>query len=263
MKKLGLLLFALSTTFVLLLGCGNNPSTNTNTVSVEKGLSQNGVADVTNGDVSLSEAIKMAQEFVKLNMIGEITFDNTQLKGCEAVSAVENRFKILQLFTLKDLSGNTGKYVYKTYVQYFGGNKEDLSNWEYGVLTIESEKTREQKIFRGDMKTREMIENSSGSYIANDITFDVIDSRPKNAIMLSYKGDLTRQQVVDALESLHKQLGYEKYMLCKYPEREDYMYMYGDYYGIWDYSQSKKFVYIYDNLEDFLHKRGGVAVDKD
>lgn len=250
---------------IFMFGCGGNLSSSS--ISVENGLSNNGMTDIKNGDVTLSEAINMAQVFVRANMPGDIVFNNSGLKGCEAVSAVENRFKILQEFTLTDETGKKGKYIYKTYVQYFGGDKTSVTSWEYGVLTIESRETGKQSVFRGEMKSREKYENSTGSYKANNIIFDVIDSRPKKAIKLSFKENLSRQQVVKAFEELHSQLSYEKYILCKYPDKDNSMYECwlrdNSVWGVYDYSQSKSKAYVYDNLEDFLNKRNGVDLEKD
>lgn len=267
MKKLGLLLFALSITSVLILGCGNNPSSNTDAVSsVEKGLSQDGVADVKNGDVSLSEAIKMAQLFVKSKVDGNISFNNSEMKGCEAVPSIKNRFKVFQEYTLTDQSGNRQKYLYKTYVQFFGGDKDVLSNWDYGVLTIENEESGKQTVFRGKMKERDLEQNSTGTIVANGITFNILKQNPGVYIRLGYDGNLNRGQIAQVLEDLQNEYDYKKYILYSNSNTNDPTIEYqpnnGGFSGVYDYTKSKTKVFWYYSLDDYRNNKLGSDLEK-
>jgi hypothetical protein len=270
MKNLGLSFVVLFITSVLLVGCGNNPSSNTNTnssvSSVEKGLLEDGVADVKNGDASLSEAIKMAQLFVKSKVGGSISFNNSEMKGCEAVSAIKNRFKVFQEYTLTDQSGNSQKYLYKTYVQFFGGDKDALCNWDYGVLTIENRESGEQTVFRGKMKERDLEKNSTGTIVANGITFNILKQNPGVYVRLGYNGNLNREQIAKVLEDLQNEYDYQKYILYSNSNTENpkIEYQPGDKgtCGVYDYTRSKTKVFWYFSLDDYRNNKLGMDLEK-
>lgn len=267
MKKL--LFVVLFIPSILLVGCGNNPSntdSNSSISPVEKGLSESGVEDVSNGDVCLSEAIKMAQQFVKSEVGGDISFNNSELKGCEAVSSIKNRFKVLQEYTLTDQSGNSQKYIYKTYVQFFGGAKDALCDWDYGVLTIENEASGKQTIFKGKMKERDLEQNSTGTIVANGITFDILKQNPGVYIQLGYNENLNREQIAKVLEDLQNEYDYEKYILFSNSNTDDPTIEYqpnnGGFSGVYDYTKSKTKVFWYYSLDDYRNNKLGLDLEK-
>ncbi len=205
-----------------------------------------------NDEVSFEKAAYFAQKFVEQNVGGTCIFKDDDIRG-EEMSLVKNRYEVRQMFS-SDADGSRKDYAYKIYVQYFGGDCNNIGNWDYGVLTVEKAETGEQKVYNGKMKERDLAKNSSGGITANGIVFDIIKQNPGTYINLSYTGDLSREEIASALTDMHKQLGYWKYQLFKYPETQNptIMYMTGDMAGVWDYSNKR----VHNSVEDYLANKG-------
>jgi len=109
--------------------------------------SSEGLGDDADG--RLRKASVIAKSFVEDKM-GECDFEDLDYRGEE--TSVNNRFRVLQKFT-----HNGEQYVYRIYIQYFGGVGDDWadrSNWSYGQLTVESTMTGQQLHYHGNMKER-------------------------------------------------------------------------------------------------------------
>ena len=86
---------------------------------------------------------------------------------------MENRFKVLQKFTSNKL-GYEQEFVYRIYIQYYGGDWADIKNWDYGQLTIENTSTGAQEFYFGEMKKKEK-EPKDNSIEAAGLIFFVVE----------------------------------------------------------------------------------------
>ncbi|QFQ12098.1 hypothetical protein C7Y71_003160 [Pseudoprevotella muciniphila] len=102
----------------------------------------------SDNDEKLRKASIIAQKIVE-EQIGTCDFDGFDYVGEETM--VKNRFKVIQKFESYGL-----EYAYRIYIQYKGGDWEDINNWSYGQLTIEDVLTGEQQFFHGTMKKEEL-----------------------------------------------------------------------------------------------------------
>lgn len=104
--------------------------------------------DIKSGGVTLTQAGIMARHFVEKN-IGSCDFDLFPNFVGEA-TPVSGRFKVLEKFTKGGI-----EYVYRIYIQYYGGDWAEITNWDYGQLIVERTSNRKQRIFHGTMKQRD------------------------------------------------------------------------------------------------------------
>ena len=126
-------------------------------------------SNIETGGATLTQASIIAHDFVKDNFASDCDFDDLDIRG-EAVDAVQGRFKVLQKFTSSKY-GSEQEYVYKIYIQYYGGEWEDKNNWDYGELTIENTSTQQQYHFNGTMKELDLQASSLGKKTIAGVEF--------------------------------------------------------------------------------------------
>lgn len=110
-----------------------------------------------NSDEQLRRASIIAGNFVERALGVNCNFESLNYNGEE--TSVNNRYKVLQKFSC-NYEGVESEYVYRIYVQYFGGDWADISNWAMGSLEVESVRTGKTFRFTGDMKKRAESANS-------------------------------------------------------------------------------------------------------
>lgn len=158
--------------------------------------------------VDLGKASIIAHDFVEEKM-GECDFEDLDYRGEETL--VPNRFKVLQKFT-----NNGEQYVYKIYVQYKGGEWEDINNWSYGELTIESTKTGKQFRYNGTMKEEEKADAIAGGKLqAAGIEFEIAELNGK-AIRIYTDKKLSMDEIKAVAKELHST--YEIIQFSQYPK---------------------------------------------
>ena len=135
----------------------------TSDISVDKQGSGN--------EATLLRASIIAQEIVKENFASDCDFDDLDYRGEETVT--KGRFKVLQRFTSKR-DGVKKDYVYKIYIQFYGGEWEDRKNWDYGQLVVEEQSTGMQWYYKGSMKEKDKIEANNGGKTVNGVEFEVL-----------------------------------------------------------------------------------------
>lgn len=148
--------------------------------------------------VNLRKASIIAQDFVKskLNYPLESDFDDLGYSGEDLGN---NRFKVLQKFTTKNAFGVTSEYIYKIFIQYHGGEWEDVNNWDYGQLIIENTATEEQKIFNGNLKSKETKKNYITSYAGIVVT---VVEQNENFIRFSTPKKLTKKEIKSIINKI-------------------------------------------------------------
>lgn len=239
-------IFFLAFCSVLIMGCSNqsgksNDSNQSNESSILVG-----------SEITKEKALIFAQKFVEQNMGGPCEFKSEGVQ-IEEVTAVKNRYKVLQMFSFaKD--GISEDYVYKTYVQFFEGNSNIIESWDYGTLTIENAKTGHQDTYRGNMKKRDIEMNTGGTLIVNDVELEILKQNPPVYINLLYKGNLTREQIADILEELTSEYDYDNYNLFESPDTYKEVYTCGKlaFGGVHDIKKGK----LYNSVEDFRKGKG-------
>lgn len=118
---------------------------------------------------NLTRAAIIAQGFVKSNFASDCDFSNLDIRG-EAIDYTPGRFKVLQKFT-SSREGYEQEYVYRIYIQHYGGEWTDADNWDYGQLTIENTSTRKQFVYNGKMKEKDSKTSSSNELTIAGVVF--------------------------------------------------------------------------------------------
>ena len=189
-------------------------------------------------------APEVARTFVKRNFSSNCNF------GSDVVlenTMVTNRYQVMQKF-----KNNGQEYVYKIFIQYFDGDVNNASNWEFNQLVVEEVNSGKQTYFKGDLDNRIKKAVGVGCTVEfSDIKFKVLDVRIGTAIAFSHRGKLTRKQLASALNEMHKTYNYRVYQI--YHENnlnEDYLSWQatGDLTAVFDYENNK----IYETLEDYI-----------
>ncbi len=131
----------------------------------------NGTASQSD-EADLTRAAIIAHDFVKSNFASDCDFSELDIRG-EAIENVPGRFKVLQKFT-SSRDGYEQEYVYRIYMQFYGGEWSDIHNWDYGQLTIENTSTGKQFFYNGKMKERDNMASTSGEITIAGIAFKQI-----------------------------------------------------------------------------------------
>jgi hypothetical protein len=171
--------------FVALFGCTGS-----------SGLSS---SDVPEDQPTLERAAFTAQDFIKSLFSSDCDFDDLDIRGEE--TSVHGRYEVFQKFT-SSKSGSEREYVYKIFIQHFGGDWTDKSNWDYGTLTIEDVATGQQEVFKGSMKDREVSAAAEpGTMVVNGIQFNVVEQTAQY-VRLSTPEQLSHEDLISVARSI-------------------------------------------------------------
>ena len=161
---------------------------------------------------------------------------------------VTNRYQVMQKF-----KSNGQEYVYKIFIQYFDGNVDDVSSWEFNQLVVEEVNSGKQTYFKGDLDNKIKKTAGVGSTVEfAGVEFKIIDVRIGTSIALSHKGKLSRKQLAEALKEMHDTYKYETYHIYHDNNtKEDYVQWQatGNMSAIFDFEKDK----IYSTLEDYVN----------
>ena len=190
-------------------------------------------------------APEIARTFVKRSFSNDCNFERDVVLENTMVT---NRYQVMQKF-----KSNGQEYVYKIFIQYFDGNVNDVSSWDFNQLVVEDVNSGKQSTFKGNLDSR--IKKTVG--IGNSVEFagvefKIIDARIGTSIALSHKGKLSRKQIADALKEMHDTYKYETYHIYHDNNlKEDYVQWQatGNMSAIFDFEKDK----IYETLEDYVN----------
>ncbi len=190
-------------------------------------------------------APEIARAFVKRSFSNDCNFERDVVLENTMVT---NRYQVMQKF-----KSNGQEYVYKIFIQYFDGNVNDVSSWDFNQLVVEDVNSGKQSTFKGNLDSR--IKKTVG--IGNSVEFagvefKIIDARIGTSIALSHKGKLSRKQIADALKEMHDTYKYETYHIYHDNNlKEDYVQWQatGNMSAIFDFEKDK----IYETLEDYVN----------
>lgn len=192
MKKL---IFLLIAALAIFTSCSNktNESNDSLIVSVDSAESAVPSSNDTPGvSDKLRRASIIAQDFVEKALGVDCDFESLNYQGEETL--IKDRYKVLQKFTAK-VDGQEGEFVYRIYVQYFGGEWSDINNWAYGTLEIENTQTHSTKVFKGDMKEREEARNQvNQNYEIDGVAYKVLFDNG-DILQVSSKNELPRNVI--------------------------------------------------------------------
>lgn len=186
-------------------------------------------------------APEIARTFVKRKFSSNCNFEKDVVLENTMVS---NRYQVMQKF-----KSNGQEYVYKIFIQYFDGDMNDVSNWEFNQLIVENVDSGKQDFFKGDLDNRIKKAVGIGSTVEfAGIEFKITDARIGTAIKFSHSGTLSRKQLANAFKEMHDTYGYEFYHICKSSNpTEEYISFNSKAPLITDYEKNK----IYESLDDF------------
>ena len=174
---------------------------------------------------TLTQASIIAQDFVKKNFAYNCVFEEFDIRGGETTTP--NRFKVLQKFTSSKF-GYEQEYVYRIFIQYYGGEWEDIKNWDYGQLVIEDTSTGKQYIYHGTMKEKDTI--TSGTIDVAGISFNIAEQK-SNAIRIYINRKLTIEEARKVCKELRSQYDVIQIATTTAHERGDeYMALSGGYF---------------------------------
>ena len=160
----------------------------------------------------LTRAAIIAQDIIKDKFCNDCEFDTYDIRGEEC--EVKDRYKVLQQFTSSKY-GYSQQYVYKIYIQYYGGDWADVNNWDYGQLVIENVSTGKQEYFHGTMKERENVVYGNENVVEiSGLKFDVVEKN-NNFIRLANDNKLNRNQLKSAILELKDK--YKSIYFCVKP----------------------------------------------
>jgi hypothetical protein len=101
--------------------------------------------------------------------------------------------------------GYEQEFVYKIYIQYYGGDWADKKNWDYGQLIVENTSTREQNVYFGSMKDKDaQAETQNDAIEAGGAIFFVVD-KTDDVVRLCNPAKLDKVQLKDAINELKGQ----------------------------------------------------------
>lgn len=214
MRNVVLLMFFL--TAAIFVSCGSKTS---------KDYSSSVSSNDDTEKVDLLKAGIIAQDFVS-DKWGKCDFDTEGCRGEETM--IKNRFKVLQKFTHKD-----EPYIYKIYIQYFGGDWADRNNWDYGDLVIENTKTGQQYHFQGTMKSRErqkINEKAQSGIDAAGHHFEIADQR-EEAIRIYNDEKLSLDEIKKVVIDMRKT---KKWKIIQFAQNGKTQA--GEEYAAWQYN---------------------------
>lgn len=160
----------------------------------------------------LTRAAIIAQDIIKDKFCNDCEFDTYDIRGEEC--EVKDRYKVLQQF-ISSKYGYSQQYVYKIYIQYYGGDWADVNNWDYGQLVIENVSTGKQEYFHGTMKERENVVYGNENVVEiSGLKFDVVEKN-NNFIRLANDNKLNRNQLKSAILELKDK--YKSIYFCVKP----------------------------------------------
>lgn len=190
-------------------------------------------------------APEIARTFVKRKFSSNCNFEKDVVLENTMVS---NRYQVMQKF-----KSNGQEYVYKIFIQYFDGDVNDVSNWEFNQLIVENLASGKQDFFKGDLDNRIKKAVGIGNTVEfAGIEFKIIDARIGTSIAFSHKGKLTRKQLAAALKEMHDTYNYEVYHIYRDNNlKEDYLSWQatGNLSAVFDFEKGKT----YNTLEDYVN----------
>ena len=194
-------------------------------------------------------APEIARTFVKRNFASDCKFENDVVVETTMVS---NRYQVMQKFK-SNKQGVELTYVYKIFIQYFDGDVNDVSSWDFNQLVVEEVNNGKQTYFKGNLDSRIKKTVGVGNTVEfAGVEFKIIDVRIGTSIAFSHKGKLTRKQIADALKEMHDTYKYETYHLYHDNNlKEDYVQWQatGNMSAVFDFEKDK----IYSTLEDYVN----------
>lgn len=152
-------------------------------------------------------AIRMAQAFVKQEFASDCDFiDQEGKRILLEETEVTDRYKIIQLFESEEYSGVVKQeFIYKIYVQFFGGDIENINNWEYSLLQVERTYTQEKELIkRGNLTERYKAENTNISSSIDGISFLILE-RNEEVIRISTPKPLPTKDIKTIVKKLKEQ----------------------------------------------------------
>ncbi len=199
-------------------------------------------------------APEIARTFVKNNFASDCKFEQDVVLENTMVS---NRYQVMQKFN-SNKQGVELSYIYKIYIQYFDGDMNNISNWEFSQLVVEEVSNGNQTYFKGNLDSR--IKKSVGVGTIVDfagIAFKIIDVRLGTSISFSHEGKLTRKQLATALKEMHDTYKYDIYHI--YHDNnldEDYFSWQatGNLSAVYDFENDK----IYVTLDDYVNGKAAM-----
>lgn len=188
-------------------------------------------------------APEIARNFVRqeiscyCNFQSDVVVENTM---------VDNRYQVMQKF-----KSNGQEYVYKIFIQYFDGNVNDVSNWDFNQLVVEEVNSGKQSYYNGNLESRIKKTVGVGNTVEfAGVEFKIIDVRIGTSLAFSHKGKLTRKQIAEALKEMHNTYNYEVYHIYHdYNLKEDYIQWQstGNLTAVFDFEKDK----IYETPDDY------------
>ena len=172
-------------------------------------------------------APEIARAFVKRSFSNDCNFERDVVLENTMVT---NRYQVMQKF-----KSNGQEYVYKIFIQYFDGNVNEVSSWDFNL----------------DSRIKKTVGIGNSVEFAG-VEFKIIDARIGTSIALSHKGKLSRKQIADALKEMHDTYKYETYHIYHDNNlKEDYVQWQatGNMSAIFDFEKDK----IYETLEDYVN----------
>lgn len=231
-------LFYLIPIVVVFVACNNNYQQPSNDFAST--LSESSTPSYT---TPKDAAPEIARTFVKRNFSSNCIFESDVVIENTMVT---NRYQVIQKF-----KSNGQEYVYKIFIQYFDGNVNDVSSWDFNQLVVENVTSGKQDYFKGDLDNRIKRTVGIGSMVEfNGIQFKVKDARIGTAIEFSHKGTLTRKQLAGALKEMHDTYGYNIYNIYRENNLdEDYLcYHATGMSGVFDFEHNKT----YESLDAYV-----------
>ena len=194
-------------------------------------------------------APEIARTFVKKNFANDCKFEPDVVLENTMVS---NRYQVMQRFN-SNKQGVELSYVYKIYIQYFDGDVNDISSWEFSQLVVEEVNNGKQTYFKGNLDSR--IKKSVGIGTTVEfagIDFKIIDVRLGTSISFSHKGKLTWKQLAAALKEMHDTYKYDIYHIHhdNNPDEDYFSWQAtGNLSAVYDFENDK----IYVTLDDYIN----------
>lgn len=229
---------------MVIIACNNNNQFSPNELENNSAIEDNTLHHSSPKDA----APAIARSFVKSNFANDSKFEHDFVIENTMVT---NRYKVMQKFKSKK-HGVELTYVYKIFIQYFEGNVDAVSSWDFNQLIIEDASNGKRTYFKGDLDNR--IKKTVG--IGNTVNyagveFKIVDVRFGTSIAFSHKGKLSRKQIADALKEMHDTYKYESYHIYHDNNlKEDYIQWQatGNLTAVFDFEKDK----IYETLEDYV-----------
>lgn len=199
-------------------------------------------------------APEIARTFVKNSFASDCKFEQDVVLENTMVS---NRYQVMQKFN-SNKQGVELSYVYKIYIQYFDGDVNNVSSWEFSQLIVEEMNNGIQTYFKGNLDSR--IKKSVGVGTTVDfagIEFKIIDVRLGTSISFSHKGKLSRKQLATALKEMHDTYKYDVYHIYRDNNLDE------DYFS-WQASSNLSAVYDFENdkiyvtLDDYVNGKAAM-----